>query len=73
MVSRALAVYAETASAAAEPRIVETVTEATETTPAVIVSWHPERGWLCSATGHHVQPCAHTIDLVPAKSADWGQ
>ncbi len=72
MVSRALAVYAETASALADPRIVETI-EATETTPAAVVSWHPERGWLCSATGHHFQPCEHTIDLVPAKSPYWGQ
>lgn len=66
MVSKSLAVYAETASAAAEPRITETVGDA-------VVSWHPERGWLCSATGHTFQPCEHTIDLLPAKSDIWGQ
>ncbi len=72
MVSRALAVYAETASALADPRVVETI-GATETTPAAVVSWRPERGWLCSATGHHVQPCSHTADLEPARSEDWNQ
>ncbi len=69
MVSRALAVYAETASAASDPRIVETVGDAIET--AVIVSWHPGRGWLCSV--HLPQPCIHTVDLVAAKSPVWGQ
>ena len=64
-------VYAETPSALADPRVVTTVADAG--TVPVLVSWHPERGWLCSATGHHVQPCEHTIDLEPAKSPDWGQ
>ena len=66
MVSRALAVYAESASAASDPRIVETVNDA-------IVSWHPERGWLCSATGHHFQPCSHTVGLEAVPSETWGQ
>lgn len=59
-------VYAETPSALADPRIVEPVADA-------VVSWHPERGWNCSATGHHFHPCEHTIDLLPAKSPDWNQ
>lgn len=59
-------VYAESPSALAEPRIVEDVSGA-------VVAWHPERGWLCSVAGHHVQPCTHTADLVPAKSRRWRQ
>ncbi len=59
-------VYAETPSALADPRIVEPVLDA-------VVSWHPERGWLCSAPGHHFQPCEHTTGLRPAKSVEWSQ
>jgi hypothetical protein len=53
---------AESPSARTEPRIL---------TP--VVSWHPERGWLCAVTGHHVQPCVHTENLVPLKSTRWRQ
>lgn len=59
-------VDAESPSAATEPRIVEEVAGA-------LVSWHPERGWNCSATGHHVQPCEHTAGLIPAKHPEWRQ
>lgn len=59
-------VYAETPSASAAPLIIEDVIGA-------VVSWHPERGWLCSVTGHHVQPCTHTAGLLPSKSSQWSQ
>lgn len=59
-------VEAESPSAATEPRIVQTDDDAT-------VSWHPERGWNCSATGHNVQPCTHTADLTVAKHPVWMQ
>jgi hypothetical protein len=50
-------VSAEGPSAAVEPYIIARVDGA-------IVSWHPERGWMCEE--HPVQPCTHTADLVPA-------
>ncbi len=50
----------------AEPSIVAVV-------GAVLVSWHPERGWLCSATGHHMQPCEHTAGLTVTPSPAWCQ
>lgn len=57
-------VYAETPSATADPRIVEPVDGA-------VVSWHPERGWLCSE--HLPQPCLHTADLTVGKDPEWNQ
>jgi hypothetical protein len=57
-------VYAESPSALADPRIVEQSGDA-------VVSWHPERGWLCEV--HTVQPCDHTAGLTPAKSTLWEQ
>lgn len=50
-------VYAESPSALADPRIVMQVGDAD-------VSWHPERGWLCSED--QAQPCIHTTGLVPS-------
>lgn len=59
-----IAVEAETPSALTEPRII---------TPSLdeIVSWHPDRGWMCSA--HTITPCVHTTGLVPAKHPEWNQ
>lgn len=57
-------VYAESPSASAEPRIVEEVAGA-------VVSWHPERGWMCSE--HAPQPCPHTADLSVGKDPRWNQ
>lgn len=57
-------VYAETPSASADPRIVEPIADA-------VVSWHPERGWLCSKDLG--QPCIHTAGLVASKSPLWEQ
>lgn len=59
-------VYADSPSAAAEPIVLEAALGA-------VVSWHPERGWLCSVLGHHVQPCTHTVDLVVDPSPRWNQ
>lgn len=60
-------VEAHSPSASAEPNIVVTYADGTA------VSWHPERGWLCSATGHHVQPCEHTAALEAAPHPIWRQ
>ncbi len=57
-------VYAESPSASAEPRVIEEAGGA-------VVSWHPERGWLCSE--HLPQPCTHTADLVVGKDPRWNQ
>lgn len=57
-------VDAESPSASAEPYIIAMVA-------GVVVSWHPERGWLCEE--HQVQPCTHTADLVVGKSTLWEQ
>lgn len=57
-------VDAESPSASAEPRIIAMVA-------GVVVSWHPERGWLCEE--HQVQPCTHTADLQVVPDPDWGQ
>lgn len=57
-------VEAESPSAAVDPRIVTDSGDA-------IVSWHPERGWLCSQ--HLPQPCEHTAGLTPAKHPEWRQ
>lgn len=56
-------VTAESPSAATEPFIV--------TGEDPIVSWRPERGWMCEE--HLVQPCEHTADLEPVKNPDWEQ
>jgi hypothetical protein len=59
-------VQAESPSARTDPYVIDGVSGA-------VVSWHPERGWLCSVRGHHVQPCEHTADLVVDKSILWRQ
>jgi len=59
-------VHAETPSALAEPRVVADV-------DPVTISWSPERGWLCSATNHHIQPCEHTEGKTALKSILWEQ
>lgn len=59
-------VEAASPSAAVEPEIVRVDGDA-------VVSWHPERGWLCSETGHHFQPCIHTADLIPIEHPVWRQ
>lgn len=57
-------VEAESPSALTEPRILTS-------SAAVLVSWHPERGWLCEED--LVQPCIHTVDLIPDKHPLWRQ
>lgn len=57
-------VAAESPSATVQPKIVEPVRDE-------VVSWNPDRGWLCSA--HLAQPCEHTEGLVPAKHPEWRQ
>lgn len=59
-----LPVQADSPSAATEPYVVAVAGDS-------VVSWHPERGWMCRE--HAVQPCEHTADLAPAKNPEWNQ
>ena len=52
-----------TPSASVQPRIL--------LVDDVAVSWDPTRGWLCEVD--LVQPCDHTVGLVPAKHPLWRQ
>ncbi|WP_447643358.1 hypothetical protein [Nocardioides zeae] len=57
-------VTADSPSAAADPHVFARLGTA-------LVSWRPERGWLCSE--HHSQPCTHTADLTVEKDPRWNQ
>ena len=59
-------VEAESPSVSVRPGVLTAVDD-------VLVSWHPERGWLCTGFNHHIQPCEHTADLTVAEHPVWKQ